>query len=263
MPTSLIRTSATATVTDFGHGPTKAVRDMLRGEGTYATTVLVWAIDHFGFDPETKQPNVFIWAPETIMHEIRRDTGVEPIKLTFDKLMAAITIVTTDLFFKDLSRFLVLATVLSGEEFQPDEVSHPDSAETAWALTEALLLSPPDEDEPFCGDIRHYISHLLKEEGYVTPPDILRIAIGADLSNQVRFNFSDDPEMFSMIYQNQQDKSDDVDAVIRQGTQELVQQLKALPLREGTTKELEERVGSIAQKAEAASDAASQLGGPQ
>lgn len=261
MPTSLIRTTATATVTDFGHAQTNAVRSMLRGEGTYATVILVWAIDHFGFDPETRQPHVFVWAPETIMHEIQRDTGVEPIKLNFDKLMAAITIVTTDLFFKNLSRFLVLANVLSGDEFQPDEVEYPDSAELAWALTEGLLLSPPDEDEPFCDDIRHYISHQLQEEGYVTPPDILRIAIGADLSDKVRFSFGDDPEMFSMIYQNQQAKADEVNAVVREGMQELVQQLKTLPLREGTTKELEERVGSIAHKAEAEGSSASKLGG--
>lgn len=215
------------------------LRQILTGEDTFATTMLVWTIEQFGL--ESLQ-----WHPLTLRMELEETNNLRLPKANFDKLMAAITIVTTDYFFKDVSRFVQLANILSGDDFQPDEFDPADSAECAWAVTEALLLSPPDEEdpEPFSDDVRRYLGIVLKEEGYVTPPDVLRLAIGADFTEQVRYDFTDDPEMFQAIHEVQQDKTKDVENLIRANLSGLLGQLQALPLREGSTTELVTRLRS-------------------
>src|SRR5262245_39638863 len=99
-----IQTSAEAT--HHVSSDLKRVRDMIRSDETMAITLLVWAVDHFGFDPEARQPHVFLWHPQTIAHEIEHDVGVPIPKAGFDKLIAAIVVVTTDLFFKDVQAFI-------------------------------------------------------------------------------------------------------------------------------------------------------------
>ena len=55
-------------------------------------------------------------------------------------------------------------------------------------ITESLLLEPHDNPEPFCDEIRYYIGHMLKEEGFTSPPDVLRIAMFDALAESARRN---------------------------------------------------------------------------
>lgn len=224
--------------------PAGVVAEMLTSDATYATVLLVWAVDRLGFNPDSRQPNVFEWTAQTIREEVRKDTGVTLPGRNLDRLLAAVEVVTTDAFFKNVARFVQLANVLAGGDFSPDEFDPADSLECAWAVTEGLLLWPPDDEdpEPFCDDIRHYIGHVLREEGYVTPPDVLRIALGADFSGRVKYDFADDPELFGAIYDVQQDKTREVEAVIGGGLRDLLAQLTALRLGEGSTDEIAERI---------------------
>jgi hypothetical protein len=219
------------------------VRDLLLSPDVYASTLLVWFIDTYA-DPDDDPYACLHYDPQTIKDELDRLAGGEVPKLTFDKLMAAITIVTTDMFFANVKRFMPLANILAGDDFQPDELEPPDAVECAWACTEALILVPPTEQdpEPFSDEIRHYLGQVLREEGFVTAPDILKLAIGSDFTGQVATEFSDDPEMFEGIYAVQQDKTAEVEQVLKTGLRELLEQLTALPLRTGNAAELKERL---------------------
>ena len=58
------------------------------------------------------------------------------------------------------------ANVLAGSEFDPETFDPADSAECAWAVTEALLLSPPDERDTqpvFSDEIRKYIQEMQED----------------------------------------------------------------------------------------------------
>lgn len=234
----------------FPQADRSAERAMLTGAGTYATVLLVWACDRLGFDVEKKMPNVFLWSPETVLREIKDTTGVAIPKRNFDKLMAAVAVITTDAFFQDVKRFIQLANILAGDDFDPEVFDPADATECAWAVTEGLLLWPPDEDEqePFCDDIRHYIGKVLRDEGFVKPPDILRIALDADFSATVTHGFSDDPEMFAAIHKNQEDKAADVAAALHQGLTEMLSQLSALRLETGTTEDIAAKIGQAIRK---------------
>lgn len=225
------------------------IRNMLVGEGTFATTLLVWFIDTFFWEKDANGQKVetgcLDWHPETIIDEIERVTSVRLPKRNFDRLMAAITIVNTDLFFKSVDRFIPLTKILAGDDdFTPEAFEPATVADCAWGITEALLLVPPDQrdPEPFSDEVRHYVGFALKEEGFISPPDILRIALDADWQSQVTYNFSDDPVMFQGITKMQLGKKDEVVGVIRDGIRTLLEQLKTLPLQEGKTAEIEARL---------------------
>ncbi len=204
-----------------------------------ASTLLVITADAWGLKELTQ------WHPKTIRLELNALAGMEVPLANYDKLMAAICIVTTDFFFRDVRRFMVLANTLAGDFFDPSQVVPPDAGECAWAVTEALLLSPPtaENPEPFSDEVRHFIGAVLKEEGFVKPPDILRIALDADFTEQVRYNFSDDPEMFAGIYAVQAEKTTEIETIIKDGLRELMAQLQSLHLVNGTVQDLVLRIG--------------------
>jgi len=225
------------------------LRQMLTGEGTYGTTLLVWCVDRWGMEclQDDDDLDRGPWRAETFKTMLEDAAGVRIPKANLDKLMAAVCILTTDLFFKDVKRFIDLCNVLSGDDFQPDEFDPADTAECAWGITEALLLSPPDDSdpEPFCDDIRYYVAFVLREEGFVTAPDVLKIAVDADWSDQISYSFSDDPEMFSAVYSKQTEKTDEISDVIRQGLTDLFEQLSALKLKTGNVDGIKERVARM------------------
>ncbi len=222
-----------------GEATTRVVRRLLGSPDTYATTLLVWALDTFG-------PEVLEWHPTTVKMEIEAAAGVKVPKANLDKLLAAIVVVTTDLFFKDAARFVQLANVLAGDDFEPDEFEPADAAECAWAVSEALLLVPPDEDdpEPFSDEVRRYIGHVLKEEGFVRPPDVLRVAIAGDASARVAADWGDDRELLAAIMAEDARKGAEITQVVKAGLAELVDQLQSLPLREGSTAELTKKIAA-------------------
>lgn len=214
------------------------IRALFTDEDAYGTTLLVLALDGLGME-------CLEWHPMTLRTELETQFGCRMSDANFDKLMAALTIVTTDLFFRDVPRFIQLANALVGDSFDPTVFDPADSLECAWAITEALLLSPPEEEEPFSDDVRAYVAFVLKNEGYVTPPDILKIALDADFSAQVQYDFADDPEMFQGIYEVQQGKTAEVETVIRDSLTELLGQLQTLPLQQGNTRLIEQRAAKL------------------
>lgn len=222
------------------------IQAMLTGSGTYATTLLTWFLDHYGDENDTDadedQAACLTWTAETIRRELEQDFGIKLPPANLDRLMAAIAILTTDLFFTAVDRFIVLCNVLSGDSFDPQEFDPADTLECAWGITEAMLLAPPDEANGFSDEIRRYLAAVLQQESFVTPPDVLRLALHGDRSAAVSASFADDPEMYAALWQKNAEKTTEVNAMIRQGLHDLFDQLEALPLQRGTTRELVQRL---------------------
>ena len=198
---------------------------------SFATTLLTLFIDTYGTE-------AMDWDPMTISSEIEQDFAVKLDRAVFDRLMAGIVIVSTDSFFSKLPDFINVCNVLSGDSFDPTVFDPADAGECAWGMTEALLLSPPDDnvDEPFDQEIVDYIGEALKDEGILTPPDILKIGLKSDyqdLISRVQYDFSDDPEMFNAIFDTEKSKTEDINGLVKARLTALVQQLNSLPLNNG------------------------------
>jgi hypothetical protein len=209
----------------------QARKNVWQNENSFATTLLTLFIDTYGTE-------ALDWDPLTIQSEIEQDFAAKLPRAVFDRLMAAIAVLSTDSFFRSLPDFINLCNVINGDSFDPTVFDPADAGECAWAMTEALLISPPDdeEEEPFSQDIVDYLGEVIKSEGILTPPDILKVSLRKDareLIEKVKYNFSDDPEMFNAIFDTEKSKTDDINNLVKSRLVELVGQLEAIPLNNG------------------------------
>lgn len=195
---------------------------------TFASVLLTMFLDRFGTEALT-------WDPTTITLEVEEEFDVDLPQLSFDKLMVAIQIMTTDRFYRSLPDFVAFCNVLGGDTYDPATFDPADAEEVAWGITEALLIYPPEESqaEPFTDEIRAYIGAVLDSEGLVNPPDILRIALRQTRVSPSIQDFSDDPAMFNAVYDFEEGKKQDINQSIRLKTKLLAAQLRALSLKNG------------------------------
>jgi hypothetical protein len=212
--------------------PTKTVHyNDLRAEGkvwanqdSFTTTLVVLFVDTYGTEG-------FDWHPNTVEIEVEHDFRINLPDVNFEKLMTGISLFKTNNFYRSLPDFIRSCVVLNGERVGKDQFELADAADCAWGMTEAMLLHPPEVDEPFTAEIRTYVGKMLDQEGILTPPDILRIALrDQDVAEQVRYGFSDDPEMFGAIQDMQAAKTEDINHLIKSRLRSLFHQLKSLPL---------------------------------
>jgi hypothetical protein len=163
--------------------------------------------------------------------------------------MAAITIVTTNFFYKDVRRFIELCNILSGDDFQPDEFDPADAGEILWGVTEAMILWPPDDDPDdteFSPEIQTYIGQVLDLEGIEDPPDLLRLGLTGDAGRNIDSNFADDPEMYSAVWDVQRGKSDELKQMVMDNLRQMAFQIQVLPLDAGEKSRLLEQIKEVA-----------------
>ncbi len=193
--------------------------------GSFATTLLMLFIDAYGTEGLT-------WHPTTIQMEVEDDFRVDVPAANFDRLMTAISLLTENSFFVSLPDFVRSCVSFNGHYIPSTSMALADSADCAWGMTEAMLLAPPDTAEPFSEEIRAYVGKVLDREGIQVAPDVLRVAIrDKDLADHVRYNFSDDPEMFSAIAGMEKDKSDAINHLVKGRLRALLKQIGDLKLR--------------------------------
>lgn len=200
------------------------------------TVLLVMLLDEYGAD-------AMQWTPDTIAMELHDDLNVQLAGDNLSKLMTTIQLCTSDEFYKLLPTFNEFCSILAGEAHLPGVFIPADAAACAWGITEAFLLNPPDDDEPFTDEIRAYIGHICKEEGIIRPPDVLRIAIhDPNLIGQLQTDFADDPEMFSAIDHAEQEKTNEITNFLKSRIRQLSFDLERLPLKSGNTREITRKI---------------------
>jgi hypothetical protein len=205
---------------------------------SFGFTLLTMYIDTYG----TEGVN---WMPETIEIELRDDFGIDLSADNFDRLMTAISLLTSNSFFVSLPDFIRTCVTLSDFHVAQNTMILPDADDIAWGVSESLLISPSpdDDDNPFSKEITAFIGQVLDSEGILNPPDVLRIATrDQSLVDRVNYEFSDDPEMFTAIQGFEAGKTDNINKIIRGRMRALVLQLKSLPLRHGKAGALADKI---------------------
>jgi hypothetical protein len=221
--------------------PRAASRALLLSEDSYATVLLLLVLDTYGRD-------ALQWHPDTLRMALESDFGLELPKESLDKIMAGITILTTNYFYKDVRRFIELCNVLSGDDFQPDEVEPADASEVLWGIVEATLIYPPNEDPQdtqYSPEITAYIGEVLKRDGIALPPDVLRLGGNTGAAEQVAADFADDPDMFAAMWEVQQAKRGELVELLQGNLREMAVQLRLLPLENGSTEELLQQMQQV------------------
>lgn len=214
-------------------------REILESPNSPAAVLLVVATDVLG-------PDMLSWDPETIHTEITELLGKPMPPQAYNRLMAAIELVTTDGFYKDLPTFIRLCHALHSGILVVEEFIPADAEDIACGVTEAIIIWPPDqhEQEPFSDQIVGYISEVLKDEGIMLPPDILRLGGGSDLWQKVQMGFSDDPAMFNAIYTIERSKTDELNQLVKTLLTHIMELLDKLPLNVGDAENAVKRMFS-------------------
>src|SRR6516165_7383164 len=131
----------------------------------FATTLLTLFLDTYGTEG-------LAWHPDTISMEIEHDLGIIMPPDNYERLMTAISLLTTDGFFTSVPDFVYGCVVLNGHHVPPGVFSPADAADCAWGVTEAMLINPPEDRTPFSDEICSYIGKVLDDEGILVPPDV-------------------------------------------------------------------------------------------
>jgi len=203
-------------------------REVWTNQNSFATTLLILALD-------TYETEMLEWSPLTIRQEIQEDFHVNIPPANFDRLMQGIIHLTQPLnFYKSLPDFNETCNVFGGDLASPKLVNPADVTDIAWGITEASLIWPAEEDEPFSEEIIGFIAATLDEEGILVPPDILKLSgVNEELIQRIRMDFSDDPEMFSAIWDMEHQKTEEINLIVFARIEELIKQLKSLSLKVG------------------------------
>lgn len=214
-------------------------RKALQEKNLLATPMVIGLLDIYGME-------VLEWLPETLCLEIQDDFQVPLQEPLLSRVLTGFTILTTDDFYKSLPDFVMHCNILSGDSFNPDMWDPADAGECAWGITEAMLLSPPEEadEEPFAPEITAYIGAVLDSEGIMTAPDVLRIAVRSSPDFDLGA-FAEDPELGGAITQFENSKSEEINQLIMTGMQKMMSQLQELPLENGSADNILQKIQSL------------------
>lgn len=208
------------------------VQKLLTSHDTYATTLIALVLDRYGTE-------CLSWAPATLADELHDDFDVVLPEIALAKLAAANVLLTSNRFFKHLGTYIQICNILSDDLPQPQSVNLADAAECAWGTTEALLIYPPDEDEPFTDEIRWYLGQVLDQEGVDDPPDLLRLALRDPRQSPP----TDAADWRDAIQQTQLARRDSLSRMIADNLRELLEELESLPLEHGDPRGLAAKLG--------------------
>ena len=208
-----------------------AFQNLWQDEGSFATALLLAAVDEYAEPADADGRTLFDWHPDTWQLELQDDLGFNPPLGNLEKLFVAISLRTTNFFYRSLPEFVHWCNLLNGD-ITGDIWEPADSEDIAWGILEAVLIAPPDAAEPevFDPEIVAYIGATLDAEGLIRPPKSLGFIARDQLAARLDAEFSDDPGLFAGIYGFEQQKAEQVDDYIRQRLRLLFLQLEQLPL---------------------------------
>lgn len=184
----------------------------------FTSVLLSMLVDMYGTE-------CFEWEPETIKMELEGEFNTRIPRVNLDKIHAGITLLTTNNFYRDPVSFwhTVLAftdRVISFQYLDEDL----DAEDIAWAVAEAAILDPPDEDSEWGEEVAAFIGVILKQDGFYKPPSLLKFAL-MPTKDQIL-----DAETEQAIMKRQSDLEEDLLDFVRERTHKLRESLMSAPL---------------------------------
>jgi hypothetical protein len=190
-------------------------------ENTFAATLLVILVDMFGGDTLLNGEYGSL-TPQTISMEVERFYNVKLPPENLGKIMAAISLETTDNITRSTSSFLATVHGLIGDGTDWAYEEPVDVDDLAWALMEATLIWPPEEGVMYDPQIVAYCQLMLSREGIKSPPSILSFA-------REEAAYGDLGAFDNDVLMEQADRTNDVNEYIDNQQLKLLQQLESIP----------------------------------
>ena len=196
----------------------------LKGEReAFATTLLSGLLMVYGLD-------LLEWDGPTIEMEVREDFELQIPRRVYDRLMAAITAITTDSVYHDVGVFDQTVASLAGHGVGVEKEA-PTAEQLAWTVAELQLLDPEpvgrQAENPWSRQIQKYVRVALDLEGLKFPPKILKFAGKTPLAK----DGADDPQMYAGAWGSGQAQADEIDQWLEGRVVLLLRQLMDLGVK--------------------------------
>ena len=209
------------------------ITSLLTSDQVFASTLLILAVDQLGL--EFLQEDGDTWTPATFRQELSDRLGTVVPDDTLGKLMAAISVLRSDVLYRSLPSFLFTVHGLLGDGTDWCYAEPFEVAELAWAVMEAMLIWPPEEGDLFDPQIVAYCRMTVKRAGLLSPPAVLSFAredaVYGDLGQ-----FGDD------ILREQSDRTREINEELELRQAELYRQLESIRSLGRTATELADSV---------------------
>lgn len=195
-----------------------AAAEVFRLENAYGTALYAAATTVLTPD------ELLEFSPHTIRLELQDSLQLPEIdNENFGRLMAAISIASTDLFYRDVPSFIEICNIMAGNPPVVGLFDPADAWEVAWAVSESQMLNTGEEDIVFSDEVRSYIGYALDSEGFFSPPPILKMAVMP--KKAVPTEITEDAELAAAIVAAEQQRHRDLEEMLIDNTRQMVEQL--------------------------------------
>lgn len=197
--------------------------DVLRNPGTPATVLLAILIDSFGTE-------CLNWEPETLRLEVDDTWNAMLPPANWDKVFAAMSVLTSDVFENSLEGFINICNGLSGSGNDFNVYDPATIEEICLALAEISLLDPPEQGFKFNAEIQAYLATRLDYEGFMTAPKLLSPYAGLREGLDEPAGIDPTEEEYKSHYDSQTKRRLEIDLDCRQHLKNIIDGLKSVPL---------------------------------
>ena len=205
-----------------------AKKEVFLSPDSFGTTLLIAAIDSFGIE-------CLSWEPETLEMEIKTTFDIDIPEANLDRLQAAMSILTSNLFYVSLEAFNVTCNSLNFSKVDGKTFIPADIEDIMWGITEATLLLGVDANKnEFSRDIRLYVGKVLESEGILDPPSILRFADMRQFDTSTLQEVADMPDLSSLFSASLADTKLELDSWALQRVNDLFSQIGEMILDNGS-----------------------------
>lgn len=203
---------------------------------SFGTTLLIAMFDTFGIE-------CLKWEPETIELELKKYLQTDIPEQNLDRLQAAMSVLTSNLFFVSLEAFNVTCNSLNFSKVDGTTFIPADIEDIMWGITEVNLLLGADANKnEFSRDIQLYVGKVLESEGVLDPPSILAFADMRKLGKPTAEQISDLPDLSSMFSAGLADTRAELDSWALKRVDDLFTQIGNLRLESSNMEEFKQMV---------------------
>lgn len=204
------------------------VSRLLRSTTATATALIAIVLDRY--DAEA-----LYWEPEVLREELERLAGGDVPSITYDKINALTTALTSDVPYQDFYVFSHICNALGGIDekvvfgvFEP-----PMPKELAWTIFELNLNDPvTDLVSRFHPDVQVFMGFVLQRAALTQPPKVLNF-VEIPAEGEAPDIFADDPAMYAAHRSVQEENVRGIDTYVEARAEQLFAELTNLSLEHG------------------------------
>lgn len=211
--------------------------DLWQSDEAFGSSLLIACLDDWGSE-------FLNWEPETMEITIREKYGKGVRDDNILRLLAAVSVFTSELFYVDLNAFCAACTVLDFERTSVDKFVPAGLDEIMWGLTEARMLLGGIDQRKFSDEVALYTGKLLEEEGIENPPDALKYAKRV-MQGTSADTLADLPDLAQMFQEDQELTKEELDRGAMEKLARLLDQINELKLDTSDLSEFKEMLNRM------------------